>query len=281
MNLAETEIKPQTWTCPEHGDVYGEGKGYRMEWECPACMSDSDRLRRQLHASHHRYHWWQKYSGIAARYRAVTPAHIKPTSPSAKTLARAVAAYTANLGDRLDSGEGLTLLGPPGLGKTLALSAIINAACIEIHGPVYAAWPDVLAEVKAGFSGGREDPRRQAVDRLCARPLLALDELGVKAASEFDHGELFRLIDHRYRAGLPTLVAANCTQAAFADAVGERIADRLREQGPMIVLTGESQRGLVAIEGCDAFPEPPATIRARIHARGDWTTPHIYAPDQW
>ena len=219
---------------------------------------------------HRRHEWWRNRSGVAPRYRAATPEHVRPLSPSSKTLAAAVRAYTRDLKQRVQAGEGMVLLGPPGLGKTLALSAIINSACTRYHGPVYAVWPDVLAELKAGFSGDRSDPRRKAIDRLRDCPVLALDELGVKAASDFDHGELFGLVDHRYRAQLPTLAAANCTQANFAHLVGERVADRLREQGPMIVLTGDSLRGTVVLEGDDAFPAPAAQQNVRINALGKW-----------
>ena len=44
----------------------------------------------------------------------------------------AVGGYVAKLEQRLDTGEGLLLLGPPGLGKTLALSAIVNEACRSV-----------------------------------------------------------------------------------------------------------------------------------------------------
>lgn len=269
---------PESWTCPTHNVEYGNGKPDPLgcKLECPECMKALSELTREHSARHVRYRWWRTNSGVSARYRAVRPTHIKPLSPSAETLGAAVRAYTGDLAAKLQSGEGLVLLGPPGLGKTLALSALVNAACQKIHGPRYAVWPDALADLKASFSGGRDDPRKQAVERLHDCPLLALDELGIKAASEYDHNELFRLVDYRYREGLPTLVAANCTRSNFAQIVGERIADRLFEQGPVIVLTGESQRGKVAIEA-DPYPEPPQTVTTEVHCMGKWTTRRIEA----
>lgn len=269
---APAENQVQEWTCPEHGVTYGENKPdpRRMTWECPECRRSADRAWRAFQDERARHHWWWKQSGVPARYRAATPASIQPVTPTSKAMARAVVAYTANLQQRLDAGAGLVLIGPPGLGKTVALTAVINAACAFMRGPIYASWPDVVAELKAGFSGPRDDPRRKAVERLREAPFLALDELGVKGATDFEHAELFGLIDFRYREQFPLLAAANATPANFASLVGERIVDRLREAGPELVMKGESLRGQVSIDGPDALSAPPESITIRVHAHGQW-----------
>lgn len=269
---AQPADEPRKWACPAHGVEYGDGlpdQG-RMVWNCPECEREASHAGRALRAEHARFDWWRDYSGIPQRYRAAVPASIQPVSPSGKALARAVTAYVANLQERYDAGDGLILIGPPGLGKTLALAAIVNSACAVWRGPIYACLPAVLAEVKAGFGGPKDDPRRQAIERLMDAPLLALDELGVRGMSDWEHGEVFRLIDHRYAAQLPTLVAANATPANFATLVGERIADRLKETGPMLVLTGESQRGQLSVNGPDALQEPAGKLSIRRHEHGQW-----------
>lgn len=265
----------QSWTCPEHGTEYGpdhiRGRGYRSDWVCPDCERELQRADLQFRHQHHRYNHWRKESGIPARYRAAMPTSIQPVSASAKSLAAAVKAYTDDIRGRYDAGNGLVLLGLPGLGKTLGLTAIINAACKVYYGPIYVTWPDVLSELKAGFGGAKDDPRRQAIDRLRDAPFLALDEVaGIREATDFDHGELFGLVDYRYREELPTLVAANCTPAQFSSLVGERVADRLLEMGPMLVLTGASQRGKIAIAGPDALEKPPESVIVRVHHQGEW-----------
>ncbi|WP_111266315.1 ATP-binding protein [Marilutibacter maris] len=265
-------IEPRTWTCPKHGIEYGDGKPdpHRFIDACPECEADAWKAERRLQADHRRYRWWCSRSGIPARYRSALPSSIRPVSRSAEALEKAVTAYTDTIAERMDAGDGLLLLGPVGLGKTLALTAIVNAACGILQGASYASWPEVLADLKASFSGPRRDDRRQAVDRLREAPLLALDELGVRAMSEFDHGELFGLIDYRYREGLPTLAAANATPANFSTLIGERVADRLREMGPTLVLSGDSQRGKLVIAGTDALSEPPGSINLPVHSRGQW-----------
>lgn len=270
-----TDNQPRIWTCPEHQVEYGPDRigerGYRMDWHCPDCERERFRVERALQAEHLRYEHWKHSSGIPVRYRCAVPASIQPLSPSAKSLRAAVQAYTGDLRARYEAGSGLVLIGPPGLGKTLALAAIINEACKVYRGPVYATWTDALAAMKAGFGGAKDDPRREAVERLRDAPFLALDEIaGVREASDFDHGELFGLIDYRYREELPTLVAANATAAQFPGLVGERVADRLQETGPQLVLTGSSQRGKAVIDGPPAFEEPARSIKVRAHNQGAW-----------
>lgn len=271
----DTDNQPRVWTCPAHQVEYGPDRigerGYRMDWHCPDCDREYRRAERDIQAAHQRYEHWKHTSGIPARYRCAVPASIQALSPSAKSLRTAVQAYCSDIRARYESGAGLVLIGPPGLGKTLALAAIINEACGVYRGPVYVTWPDALMTLKAGFGGAKDDPRREAVERLRDAPFLALDEItGVREASEFDHGELFGLIDYRYREELPTVVAANATAAQFPGLVGERVADRFRETGPQLVLTGESQRGKAIIAGAPALEEPASSIKVRTHNQGTW-----------
>ncbi len=262
----------RVWTCPTHEFTYGDGvpDPKRMTWSCPTCQQEERAVQYDFRELHSRYGWWLKKCGVPERYRSATAASIQPVTTSARALRRAVEAYAGNLQARYDAGDGLLMLGPPGLGKTLALCAIVNEACQHWRGPIYRSWPDVLADLKAGIGGKRDDARRTAVERLRDAPLLALDELGVKSASDFDHAELFALIDWRYRQQLPTLVATNAGTANFAALVGERIADRLKETGPTLILAGESLRGQVRLEGPDAFETPAESIKVRTHEHGNW-----------
>lgn len=274
--IEAAEAARVNWACPVHELTYG-----LTGWNCPSCDKAAEEAKRDFEGAWRRYFWWTGHAGVPKRSRCATVDHLVGHSPSTKALAKAAAAYTAQLQARFKAGEGLVLLGPPGLGKTLALTAIINEVCRQGMNGAYRVWPDVLATIKAGFAGPRDDERREAVNELREIRFLALDELGIRAGSEFDHAQLFELIDHRYRERLPTLVAANVTAAEFPQVVGERIADRLRETCATLTLAGTSQRGKQRLEGPDAVPEPPSTMTFRVHRGGEWREVEFDRPDPY
>ncbi|MEZ5439997.1 MAG: ATP-binding protein [Lysobacterales bacterium] len=255
----------ERWTCPDHGE-YGADR-FSVDWRCPDCERAANAALQAYRGARHRYAHWRDRSGIPPRYRSAISASIQPVSEGARLLRQAVETITSNIAETINTGRGLVLMGPPGVGKTLALAAMVNAACSTTLA-VYASWPDTVAKVKAAISSKSKD--RDLIDTLIAAPLLALDEIGVKALSDWEHNELFRLVDSRYAECRPTLIASNVMRDAWANAVGERIADRLRECGPTLAITGESQRGRIPLSGPDAVQPPPRELVVRVHEHGRW-----------
>lgn len=261
------ELEQQRWTCPEHGEYVGGNPDYGT---CRNCEQAKEHAAADLCSLHNLHAWWDQHAGVPWRYRPAVPASIKSNDPAGKLLERVVRTYCENIEARITNGEGLSFFGPPGLGKTLALCAIVNVACTIGRGPRFAVWGDVLADLKDSFNAPKDDDRRGIIDRLRNAPLLALDELGIKSLSDFDHDQLTGLIDFRYREGLPTLIATNATPRELPGMIGARAADRLREMNADIILKGDSQRGKLQITGPDALAKPPRTATLRIHHTGEW-----------
>lgn len=274
IRVEELERKRPTWVCPTHQNAYGAAGA----WTCPECEGAARHAESEHHAALRRHSWWKLHAGIPHRFRAADVSKIVGHSATAKQLAQAARAYVGKAAELLESGTGLVLLGPPGTGKTLTLTALVNELSARGYRAAYRSWPLVLGDLKAAFNAGPDDERRQAIEELYDLQFLALDELGVRAMSEFDHGELFRLLDYRYSEALPTLVASNSNAADWPHVVGERIADRLREVSPILTLAGTSQRGKHAVTGPDALPEPPRTRTVQIHSHGTWREREIGAP---
>jgi DNA replication protein DnaC len=70
--------------------------------------------------------------------------------------------------------------------------------------------------------------------------VLLLDDLGAEKETEWTQEQLYRVINHRYNEGLPTLIAGNVP----LDEIEPRIASRIRDTriGQVIVLTGPDYR---------------------------------------
>ena len=71
-------------------------------------------------------------------------------------------------------------------------------------------------------------------------PVLLLDDLGSEKRSPWTDEQLYRLLNHRYNEGLPTVVASN----VLLDELEPRIASRMRDSSLSreVVLSGEDQR---------------------------------------
>lgn len=75
--------------------------------------------------------------------------------------------------------------------------------------------------------------------------LLVLDEIGIGKGSEHELGILYQVLGRRYDECLPTIMATNLTPVEFREWMGDRLADRLRENCRGVLFNWESNRGRV------------------------------------
>lgn len=138
------------------------------------------------------------------------------------------------------TGPSLFLVGPTGVGKThQALGAVraIAASGVRCMWRVATA-ADIYAEM-------RPRPRvdsEEVFTRYAAAQLLVVDDLGAAKASEWTEEINYRLIDHRYRHRLPTLVTSNVLPRELGNALGERVVSRLTEMAQRVVMKGDDRR---------------------------------------
>lgn len=143
----------------------------------------------------------------------------------------------------------LILSGAVGTGKTHLGCAIANAVigriierqCFDVGDVHYLTVPDLISEVRAtwGKHGASEDAIFDRYGYCC---LLILDEAGVQRGSEDEQRILFGVINRRYENLLPTVVITNLAVSNLEHAMGERVIDRLRQNGKVVLFDWASYR---------------------------------------
>lgn len=131
----------------------------------------------------------------------------------------------------------LVIAGGTGTGKTLAAAWFVANLGAHMN-PKWVSAPD-LARVRRDRDA--EDP----VDEAIKARALVIDDVGTEHASDsgWATGQIARVIESRYADGAPTLITTNLDRADFKGRYGERVNDRLNEQGIYIAIAGSSRRG--------------------------------------
>lgn len=251
------------FTCPRHGAyTRTERLPERVPASCPSCRTDARRALEEAQAatdieiaSWYRWH----AAELPERYRNRTVANWLPQAGQ-EEAARMVAAWLDGLDERYEGGDGLLLMGAPGIGKTHLLAGLVTAIVERGYHARYASWPTVWEKCRPPFDDSADELLRD----LAKVPFLALDELGMRQGSAAEQARLFELVDTRYREQLPTLVATNATEATLP-LIGERTADRLLEACIPVAIPGSSYRTRAAIDmtlrgGAPAVRRPDQVI---------------------
>jgi DNA replication protein DnaC len=134
----------------------------------------------------------------------------------------------------------ITLLGGVGTGKTHLLAAVATALLSTTARPLYCVVPEFLAFLRESFDAGQSESCSRRFEAVRNAGVLLLDDLGAEKETEWTQEQLYRVINHRYNEGLPTLIASNVP----LDEIEPRIASRIRDSriGQVIVLTGPDYR---------------------------------------
>lgn len=89
----------------------------------------------------------------------------------------------------------------------------------------------------SGFDEGAAE-----LERLKLVHLLVVDDVGAEASTSWGAGLLSEVLDARHQGKRRTIITTNLGLEAFKARVGERLADRIREDGQVHALQGRSMR---------------------------------------
>ena len=203
------------------------GKTYRFPIPCQ-CQKDA--LARQEQKEQRR-----KAMEKAQRYRELgfsdevlknwTFARDDGASPKYTAIMKR---YVEHFSECRVKGQGLLLYGSCGSGKTFAAAAVANAL-IEQGIPCLVSNFDRLFDKLTAPKA----QRTMEVEDLNKFELLVLDDLDAEADNKYIDNMIFRIVDSRYRAGLPMIITTNLTKQDLLNprsVAKKRIYDRILER---------------------------------------------------
>lgn len=227
----------ETGSCAEHGEsqvtLFGEG-----EWYCSQCMEIRIKADLRLLDAKNRHDGMMATADLPKRYHGQRFMAHNEEHKNARATAKEFldAACT-------DSWHALVLSGVTGTGKTLMASELAEAYMAKTHKTAkYAAASAVLGEIRATYDSGNSKSEAGEIRRYADYGLLILDEIDMVRGTDNDILLLTEIVNRRYNAGRPLIVITNKSRESLAEFMGERIDDRLYEDGFSIVFAWASFR---------------------------------------
>ncbi len=229
--------------CPQHGAYDSEQIGVFNEvWSrCPTCeqvLAKAEQEAKQLRFEQEAAAAWsakQDAAGVPLRFRDRTLESYSAQTDAQKSALKWASDYAMQFDEVLASGRGMLFLGRPGTGKTHLACAIANHLLLKGVDVYYATVQRALRRVKDTWNREAEETENAAVAAMTRPALLILDEIGVQFGSETERNLLFDILNERYERCKPTLLLSNLAKQDVAKYLGERVMDRMREDGGRVV----------------------------------------------
>lgn len=231
--------------CPIHGkfdfrcdELFG-GR-YIVRSCCPECLSEHAKAK--LEESQRADEEKRKErclerliaAGIGRRHIASSFENYNAASEQQKTALRKCQSFC----DAVITGQGapnLIMSGSFGTGKTHLASAITAKAIKHGKRCKLIKLIDLIREIKDTWRKDSSKTERQVIDYYAALDVLIIDEIGVQFGSDHEKIVLFDILDGRYDNMLPVCLISNLDVNGIKEQVGERVVDRLREDGGQVV----------------------------------------------
>lgn len=244
------KLNTRTDTCERHGEYLARNYIGTVWSKCPTCAAEHEaKEKAQAEAAEReaRLLSWQKRigsAGIPERFQDRSLQTFKAENDAQRRALDLATQFAHGFDDAIKTGRSALFVGKPGTGKT-HLAVGIGMHLLRQGRPVlFTTVMRAIRRVKDTWHRESTETESQAVAALVFPDLLILDEVGVQFGSEFEKNLLFDVLNERYEKRRPTLLLSNLPLEEVRAYLGERVFDRLREDGGMrIVFDWESHRG--------------------------------------
>lgn len=255
MNSLETllarDSQPRQAKCDVHG-AYDSRNVFRTIWSgCPQCSEEresQEKVERERKVQAEAFSAWGRKLGTACiperfRDRSLN-SFVAATDAQQRALDFALN-YAQKFDAVLETGRSALFIGKPGTGKNhLAVGIGLYVMSRDSRTVLFSTVMRAIRRVKDAWSKDSELSETEAIALFTCPDLLILDEVGVQFGSDTEKLILFDILNDRYERRKPTLLLSNLDLGGVRTHLGERVFDRLREDGgEVIVFDWQSHRG--------------------------------------
>lgn len=141
---------------------------------------------------------------------------------------------------RPDAHHWLVLMGPGGRGKTTLAAGMAAELTKQGRSVLFRPMPDLLDDIRATWGDTEEQEKLRQLLRSVR--YLFLDDIGTEVPRDWIGDFLYALLNHRHNNHLPTIFTTNLDIRELGRHVGERIFERIKRMGEMVLMQGENLR---------------------------------------
>ena len=239
----EAKIHPKTATCEKHGE-------YEVKFSAPlfnrvflsGCFKcgkeysekiEQEEIKRKQEAEKENTERLWHNAGVSRRLFDKGFDDFV-TDTDAKVYAKKVAiGLCDDLKANRNTGS-IIMNGGVGTGKTALCTCIIKELAVKKRVRIIKA-VDMIRNLKGTWSKDNDSTETDLINFYSCLDLLIIDEVGVQFGSDTEKMFMFDVIDGRYQEMKPTILISNLAIAGIKDLIGERVIDRLREDGGKLV----------------------------------------------
>lgn len=238
--------------CEKHGDYISYCYHEDVYSSCDQCVREkNDERKKQQEATERQQRnirWVARVgeAGIPERFktRTLDTYIIDQNSTKQQRIYNFCKDYAANFDSVKKTGRSFLMLGTVGTGKTHLSIGIALEIMKTGHSAVFTSASKIFRSIKDTYHKGSHQKESEVMAIYTQCDLLIIDEVGVHRGSDFEKETFFDVINERYESIRPTIILSNLTIEEIKVFLGERVFDRLRENGgKAFLLDWASHRG--------------------------------------
>jgi DNA replication protein DnaC len=248
--MIATESGTVKKTCQTHGDYESKNLFASIWSACPRCTSEHADRRRDdetTRANADKLRAWQTRlgsAGIPPRFVDKTLGGYSAKNAGQQRALDFACEYAKLLESTGRTGRSAIFCGKPGTGKThLAVGIGLHVMRLG-QSVLFMTVQRAVRRVKSSWRNDSGESEGDVIKLLVQPDLLILDEIGVQFGTDFEKNLMFDILNERYENKRPTLLLSNLPPSEVKNFLGERVYDRMREDGgKCIPFDWESFRG--------------------------------------